>query len=156
MPQAETRNDAYSALPALAAVGVLAADLILLQRGWMTLDFAVCMAVIVAFVAHGLSKIAQRKYKMGLSHLVAAAILITMLFTPLRLWELRLLGERLGVAMPSVAYSPAPAPSKARSISSILYPSGSVTKAITVLPPLTGPGSRVTLPPLALTASQAA
>jgi len=30
-----------------------------------------------------------------------------------------------------------------------------VTKAITVEPPLTGPGSRVTAPPLALTALQA-
>ena len=32
-------------------------------------------------------------------------------------------------------------------MSSTLYPSGSVTNAITVLPPLTGPGSRVIAPP---------
>lgn len=40
-----------------------------------------------------------------------------------------------------------------RSISSILYPSGSSTKAITVVPNLTGPASRVTFPPPARTAS---
>ena len=40
------------------------------------------------------------------------------------------------------------------SISSTLYPSGSSTNAITVLPPLTGPGSRVTLPPAARIRSQ--
>jgi hypothetical protein len=37
-----------------------------------------------------------------------------------------------------------------------LYPSGSCTNAITVVPPLTGPASRVTVPPFARTASQAA
>ncbi len=51
---------------------------------------------------------------------------------------------------------PAPPRSPLRSINSILYPSGSVTKAITVVPPLTGPASRVTLPPAALIFSQAA
>ena len=35
------------------------------------------------------------------------------------------------------------------SISSTLYPSGSSTNAMTVFPPLTGPGSRVMLPPAA-------
>ena len=42
-----------------------------------------------------------------------------------------------------------------RSINSTLYPSGSARKAITVLPPLTGPASRVTVPPAVRAASQA-
>src|SRR5690606_10435876 len=42
------------------------------------------------------------------------------------------------------------------SISSILYPSGSSTNAITVLPPLTGPASRVIRPPASRMRSQVA
>jgi hypothetical protein len=40
-------------------------------------------------------------------------------------------------------------------MNSILYPSGSSTKAITVVPCFIGPAGRVTLPPLAATAAQA-
>lgn len=42
------------------------------------------------------------------------------------------------------------------SINSILYPSGSCTNAITVVPPFTGPGSRVTAPPAVRACWQAA
>ena len=41
-------------------------------------------------------------------------------------------------------------------ISSMAYPSGSFTKAITVEPPLTGPGARLMVPPWAAMASQVA
>jgi hypothetical protein len=41
-------------------------------------------------------------------------------------------------------------------INSILYPSGSVTNAITVVPCFIGPASRTTVPPCALIFSQAA
>ena len=41
-----------------------------------------------------------------------------------------------------------------RSINSILYPSGSCTKAMTVVPPFTGPASRVTFAPKAPAASR--
>jgi hypothetical protein len=43
--------------------------------------------------------------------------------------------------------------SYARWMNSILYPSGSSTNAITLPPNFIGPGSRVTLPPFAFTAS---
>jgi hypothetical protein len=42
------------------------------------------------------------------------------------------------------------------SINSTLYPSGSSTKAITVVPPFTGPASRETLPPASRMRLQAA
>ena len=64
------------------------------------------------------------------------------------------LADLLGALPPQ--RSPPPAAPSARWMSSILYPSGSVTKAMTVLPPFTGPASRVTLPPAALILSQAA
>ncbi len=51
---------------------------------------------------------------------------------------------------------PVPTAVYAPSINSILYPSGSCTNAITVVPPFTGPGSRVTVPPALRTCWQAA